>query len=109
MKYGRDPYLVKVKLESQQPFILREMDDFVPMSKLPRKITLEGKERNGVYSLILERTPPHQGTIQWKIAAEGIIKCSVEVVFPDQSPQYNINIPQVSPDYKEVYQDVFEF
>lgn len=109
MKYGRDPYLVRVKLESQSPFAIRQMDDFVPVSKLPRKITLEGKERNGIYTLFIERTPPHQGALQWKIAADGIVKCSIEVVFADQTPRYSIDIPQVSPDYKEIYQDVFEF
>ncbi len=109
MKYGRDPYLVRIKLESKKPFKIQEMDDFVPIAKLPKKIALEGKERDGSYALLLERTPPHQGTIQWKIAAEGIVKCSIEVVFADQTPRYSINLPHISPDYKEVYQDVFEF
>lgn len=109
MKYGRDPYLVRVKLESHSPFAIREMDDFVPVSKLPRKITLEGKERNGTYTLLIERTPPHQGALQWKIAADGLVQCNVEVVFADQAPRYSIEIPWVSPDYKEVYRDVFEF
>ncbi|HHY28647.1 MAG TPA: Zn-dependent exopeptidase M28 [Desulfitobacterium dehalogenans] len=109
MKYGRDPYLVRIKLESKRPFKIREMDDFIPIAKLPKKIALEGKEHNGSYTLLLERTPPHQGVTQWKIAAEGIVKCSIEVVFADQSPRYSIKLPHISSEYKEVYQDVFEF
>lgn len=109
MKYSRDPYSVRIKLESHKPFTILEMDDFVPVAKLPRKISLEGKEHKGAYSLILERTPPHLGAIQWKIGATGIVRCSVEILLADPSPRYLIEIPQVSPNYEEVYLDVFEF
>ncbi|MGI1657801.1 MAG: M28 family metallopeptidase [Desulfitobacterium sp.] len=109
MKYSREPYSVKIKLESQKPFTILEMDDFVPVSKLPRKISLEGKEYKGTYSLILERTPPHLGALQWKISAPGIVHCKVEILLADPSPRYVLEIPQVSPNYEEVYLDAFEF
>lgn len=109
MNYSREPYLVHIKLESKRPFQLTQMDDFLPISKLPRKIKLEGKERNGTYSLILERTPPHKETIQWGIAANSTITCTVEVLFADGAPGMTIQTPQISPNYEEIYRANFDF
>lgn len=109
MNYSRDPYLVRIKLESKRPFQITQMDEFLPVSKLPRKIKLEGKERNGMYSLILERTPPHKENIQWGIAANSAITCTVEVLFADGAPGMTIQTPQISPSYEEVYRANFDF
>ena len=109
MNYLREPYLLRIKLESQKPFQITQMDEFLPISKLPRKIKLEGKERNGKYSLILERTPPHKSKIQWGIAANGTVTCTVETLFADEAPGMIIQNPQVSPNYEEIYQVNFDF
>lgn len=103
-----EPYLIRVKLVSSQPFTITKMDEFIPISKLPRKVTLEGKENKGMYSLVLERTPPHKENIQWQVAAPGTLKCYLEVVFADENPQYLIQSPRISPNYLKKYQDVFE-
>ncbi len=102
------PYLVRIQLVSSQPFAITKMDEFIPISKLPRKVTLEGKERKGMYSLALERTPPHKELIQWQVTAPGTLKCYIEVVFADENPQYLIQSPRISPNYLKKYQDVFE-
>lgn len=109
MNYFREPYLVRIKLESQKPFQIIQMDEFLPVSKLPRKVKLEGKERNGMYSLILERTPPQKSNIQWGIAANSTVIATVEVLFADEAPAMIIQNPQVSPNYEEIYQANFDF
>lgn len=109
MNYLREPYLVRVKLESQKPFQITRMDEFLPVSKLPRKIKLEGKELSGKYSLILERTPPHKSNIQWSIASNSTVSCTVETLFADDAPAMLLQDPQVSPNYEEMYRANFEF
>ncbi len=109
MNYLREPYLVRIKLESQKPFQISQMDEFLPISKLPRKIKLEGKELSGKYSLILERTPPHKSNIQWGIAANSTVSCTVETLFADEAPAMLLQDPQVSPNYEEIYRVNFEF
>lgn len=109
MNYSREPYLVRIKLESPKPFIITRMDEFLPISKLPRKIRLEGKERNGRYSLILERTPPQKSQIQWTIEAPGTVWCTVETLFADGNPKILIQNENLSPNYEEFYQTTFEF
>lgn len=109
MNYSREPYLVRIKLESKRPFQINQMDEFLPVSKLPRKIKLEGKERNGMYSLTLERTPPHKENIQWGIAANSTVTCTVEILFADGAPGLIIQNPQVSPNYEELYRANFDF
>lgn len=109
MNYSREPYLVRIKLESSKPFSITRIDEFLPISKLPRKIKLEGKEQDGKYSLILERTPPQKALIQWTIKAPGTVQCTVESLFADGNPKIRIENENLSPDYEELYRATFEF
>jgi hypothetical protein len=109
MNYLSEPYLVRIKLESQKPFQITRMDEFLPVSRLPRKIKLEGKERDGKYSLILERTPPQKANVQWGIVSNGTVSCTVETLFADEAPAMLLQDPRVSPNYEELYRVNFEF
>jgi hypothetical protein len=109
MNYKREPYLVRIKMESSKPFYIVQMDEFLPISKLPRKIKLEGKEQNGVYSLMLERTPPHRSKVQWTITSNSTMSCSVETIFADEAPSMILQNPKLSPTYEEICKVKFDF
>lgn len=109
MNYIREPYRVQIKLTSSQPFRIIQMDDFLPISKLPRKIKLEGKENKGQYELILERTPPQKPLLQWSIEGESTIQVTTEISFPDLKPNLTIEKPNLSVDYLEIYRSEFQF
>lgn len=109
MNYARDPYLVRIQFESNKPFKIYQMDEFLPLSKLPRKIRLEGKEQNGKYNLILERTPPHKANVQMGLESQGVVKCTVETLFADVAPSIEIRNDKISPYYEEIYRVNFEF
>ncbi|EHQ90096.1 M28 family metallopeptidase [Desulfosporosinus youngiae] len=109
LKYAREPYLTRLRFESDYPFEVRT-DDYLPMSKLPKKLQLKGAQQSsGTYSLILQRTPPQKNSIQISIETQGVINCSVEALFPDPSPRILIQHPLVSTDYKIRFQENFEF
>lgn len=107
--FKREPYMIRLRLESKKPFHITQMEDFVPLAKLPRKVQLEGSERSGQYHLILERTPPHQNNLQFVIAAESTVTCSVETTFLDPPTQLSIKGDNLSVDYQSVYKTKFEF
>lgn len=109
MNYVRDPYQVKIRFQSPRPFRIMQMDEFLPMNKLPRKVKLEGKEKADKYELILERTPPHKTVIQALIEGEGTIKVTAEVTFEDTQPGLTLKKPNLSVDYLETYTTEFEF
>jgi hypothetical protein len=109
LKYTTEPYLIRLKFESAQPFEIKT-DEFLPMSKLPRKLQLQGVQQpNGNYTIILQRTPPQRTTIQLTLKTESIMKCSVEGIFPDPMPRIQIHHALVSPDYQILYQENFQF
>lgn len=109
MNYGREPNRVKLKIQSSRPFRVDQIDDFLPMNKLPRKVKLEGKEKASQYELILERTPPHKPIVQMLIEGEGKILVTAEVTFADLQPNFIIEKPNLSVDYLEIYRSEFEF
>lgn len=109
MNYVREPYQVKIKFLSPEPFRVTQINDFLPMSKLPRKVKLEGKEKAGQYELILERTPPHKSVVQASIEGEGKIQVIAEVTFADLKPSLTLEKPNLSVDYLEAYCSEFEF
>ncbi|AHF06762.1 M28 family metallopeptidase [Desulfitobacterium metallireducens] len=109
MNYVREPYRVKIKIRSPHSFRITQIDDFLPMSKLPRKVKLEGIEKSGQYELILERTPPHKSILQASIEGEGKIQVTVEVIFADLKPSLTLEKHNLSIDYLESYRSEFEF
>ncbi|CAA7601275.1 Peptidase M28 [Acididesulfobacillus acetoxydans] len=109
-KYARDPYLVKIKLESSRPFKVTAMDEFLPLSKLPRKVQLVGKRSpQGDYALLLERTPPQRNLVKMSLQAESTLKCTVEATFPDPEQSFRIAAKNLSVDYQAVYLRTLEF
>lgn len=109
-KYARDPYLVRIKLASTRPFKITALDEFLPLSKLPRKVRLMGKQQpQGGYSLVLERTPPQRNLVKMSLQAESILKCTIEVTFPDPDQSFRIQAKDLSVDYQAVYQKTLEF
>jgi len=109
LKYTREPYLTRLRFESDYPFEVRT-DEFLPMSKLPKKLQLKGAQQSsGNYSIILQRTPPQKNSIQISVETQGVMNCSVEAVFPDPSPRIQIQHPLSSIDYKIWFKEDFEF
>lgn len=109
MNYVREPYRVQIKLTSSKPFYITQMDDFLPINKLPRKVKLEGKERKGQYELILERTPPQKPVLQWTIEGESTVQVTTEISFPDLKPNLTLEKSNLSVDYLEIYRSEFQF
>lgn len=109
LKYTTEPYLIRLKFVSSGPFEIKT-DDFLPMSKLPRKLQLQGvQQSDGTYSIILQRTPPQRSTIQLTVKTESLVTCSVEGVFSDPTPRIQIRNALVSPDYQILYRENFRF
>ncbi|MDI6880843.1 MAG: M28 family metallopeptidase [Desulfitobacteriaceae bacterium] len=109
-QFSRDPYLVRLTLESSRPFKISGIDEFLPSNKLPRKVQLLGKRQNqGNYVLVVERTPPQRNQIKLSLEAESTLQCTVEVNFPDPEQNYRIKANALSVDYQASYQKVIEF
>lgn len=109
LNYTNEPYLIQLKLESSQPFKV-QTDEFLPMSKLPRKLQLKGVQQpSGSYSIILQRTPPQRNLIQISVETEGVMTCSVEATFPDPSPRIQIQHALVSVDYQIWFKESYDF
>ncbi len=110
LHYIKEPYLTRLNFESKYPFEVKT-DEFLPMSKLPRKLQLKGArlEPSGNYSIILQRTPPHKNSIQISVETQSVITCSVEAMFPDPSPRIQIQNPRLSIDYQTWFKESYNF
>ncbi|MDQ7094002.1 M28 family peptidase [Desulfosporosinus sp. PR] len=109
LSYLQEPYLVSLKLDSEHPFEVKT-DEFLPMSKLPKKIQLIGtRQSGGNYSLLIQRTPPQKNSIHLTVETEGILTCSLAGVFPDLKPQLEISNENLSVDYQIQYQEKYTF
>jgi len=100
LNYTSEPYLISYKLESAHPFEIQN-EDFIPMTKLPKKLELKGVlQPSGNYSIILQGTPPHKKNVHFSIEAQGIMTCTIEATFPDLSPRIQIQNALLSVDYQ---------
>jgi len=109
LNYTSEPYLIRFKLESTHPFEI-QTDDFLPMVKLPKKLELKGVQQpSGNYSIILQRTPPHQKLIHLSVKTQGIMTCTIEAMYPDPSPRLQIQNPLLSVDYQIEFKKSCEF
>jgi hypothetical protein len=100
LNYISEPYLIRFKLESAHPFEILT-DDFLPMAKLPKEIELKGVQQpSGIYSIILQRTPPQNKIIHLAVETQGIMTCTLEAMFPDLSPRLEIQNALLSVDYQ---------
>lgn len=109
LNYISEPYLIRLKLESEHPFEVHT-DEFLPMSKLPKKLQLKGvKQSSGAYSIILQRTPPQKNYIQLLVETESVMSCTVEAMFPEPSPRILIQDTLLSVDYQIRFKEKFDF
>lgn len=109
LNYTNEPYIVRLTLQSSQPFKV-QTDEFLPMSKLPKKLQLKGIQLSSEkYSLVLQRTPPQRNVVQLSIEAQGLVTCQVEAMFPDPSPRLQIQQAQLSIDYQIWFKEGFDF
>jgi hypothetical protein len=109
LNYTNEPYLIRFKLESAHPFEI-QTDDFLPMAKLPKKLELKGvQQSSGIYSIILQRTPPHKKMIHMTIETQGIMTCTLEAMFPDASPRLQIQNTLLSVDYQIQFKKSYDF
>ncbi|TGE32383.1 M20/M25/M40 family metallo-hydrolase [Desulfosporosinus sp. Sb-LF] len=109
LNYSSEPYLVRLHLEGPKPFEV-QTDEFLPMSKIPKKFQLKGvQQSSGNYSIILQRTPPQRNTIHLSIETQSEITCSIEAMFPDTSPRIQIQHALVSPDYQIQFKESYDF
>ena len=109
LNYASEPYLTSLKLESAHPFEI-QTDDFLPMAKLPKKLELKGvKQPSGIYSITIQRTPPHKKMIHLAAVAQGIMTCTIEGMFPDLSPHLQIQNVLISTDYQIQFKKSFDF
>jgi putative aminopeptidase FrvX len=107
LNYTNEPYLIRLKLESDSPFKV-QTNEFLPMSKLPRKLQLKGVQQpTGKYSIILQRTPPQSKVIHLSVEAQSIMTCSIEATFFDPSPRIIIQRPLLSVDYQIWFKEDF--
>jgi len=109
LNYLREPYLIRLRLESEHPFEV-QTDEFLPMSKLPKKLKLEGvQQSNGRYTIILQRTPPQKKSIHLSVETQGVMTCSVEAMFPDPSPRVQLQHALLSIDYQIWFKENYDF
>lgn len=109
LNYISEPYLIRFRLESAHPFEIRT-DDFLPMTKLPKKLELIGVQQpSGKYSIILQRTPPHKKVIHLAVETKGIMTCTIEAMFPDLSPRLQIQNSLLSVDYQIQFKKSYDF
>ncbi len=109
LNYINEPYLIRLIVESPQPFEIKT-DEFLPMSKLPKKIELKGVQQpSGNYLITLQRTPPHRKMLHLNVETTGIITCTIETVLPDLSPRILIQNALLSVDYQIQYKKSFDF
>jgi len=109
LNYPKEPYLIRLKLESSLPFQISS-DDFLPRAKLPKKIELKGVlQPSGNYSITLQRTPPHKKMIHLAVETKGIMKCTIEAMFPDLSPRLKIQNPLLTVDYEIQFKESYDF
>ena len=109
LNYVSEPYLISLKLKSDHPFEIHT-DEFLPMSKLPKKLQLKGvKQPSGIYSIILQRTPPHNNTIILSVETEGAMSCTIEAMFPEPNPRIQIQEALLSVDYQIEFKESVDF
>jgi len=109
LKYTDEPYLICFRFESISPFEL-QTDEFLPMTKLPKKLQLNGvKQPSGIYSLTMQRTPPQRKNIHFSVLTESSLKCTLDGIFGDTSPRIQIQSNDLSIDYQVKYQENFFF
>lgn len=109
LKYEKEPYLVRVYLESSEPFEITQINEFLPMDKLPKKVQLKGQLNGEKYTLTLEKTSPQKKAFNFSISAGANVSCSITGWFADYQPNITIEQPNVSVEYEAAVKKSFRF
>lgn len=110
LRYRQEPDLLTLRLESSKPFQIEQMNGFMPIDKLPKKVQLKAKEESaGKYVLDLERNLPQDSSFDLVITAESSLTCSLEGVFSQLQPALLLNIPNTSVKYQSVVKKTVTF
>ncbi|MFZ3102039.1 MAG: M28 family peptidase [Desulfitobacteriaceae bacterium] len=109
LNYLHEPYLLRIKVQSQQPFQVLQTEGFLPLSKLPKKVLLKGKKFGDNYYLTMESTPPHNSTIKMSLEASDQIKCQVEALLADYTRKLTLQEANLSVNYQSLVQATYDF
>ncbi len=109
LSYLHEPYLLRIKIQSQQPFQVLQTEGFLPLAKLPKKVLLKGKKIGDNYYLIMESTPPYNNTIKMSLEATGQIKCQVEALLADYTRKLTLQEANLSVNYQSLVQATYDF
>ena len=107
--YLHEPYLMRIKIQSQDPFQVLQTEGFLPLAKLPKKVLLKGKKFGDNYYLTMESTPPHSNTIKMSLEAKGQIKCRVEALLADYTRKFTLHEANLSVNYQTLVQAIYDF
>ncbi len=110
LAYKEEPETLTLRLESSQPFQIKQVNGFLPLDKLPKKVELKGKaESNGKYVLVLQRNLPQDQAFNFTVEAEGSLTCMIEGTFANLKPALLINLPHASMEYQSVVRRTVSF
>ncbi|MHB8124788.1 MAG: M28 family metallopeptidase [Desulfitobacteriaceae bacterium] len=108
LDYQHEPYLLRIKIQSQQPFQVLQTEGFLPLAKLPKKVLLKGKKFGDYYYLTMESTPPHNSNIKMSLEATGQIKCQVEALLADYTRKLTLQEANLSVNYQTLVQATYD-
>lgn len=109
LNYLYEPYLLRISIQSQEPFQITRMDGFLPLAKLPDSILLKGRKFANDYLITMESTPPYNKTIKFSLAASGQVKCKIEALLAYNSEKLMINNENISVDYQTMVRANYDF
>jgi hypothetical protein len=109
LNYLQEPYLLRITIQSQEPFQITEMDGFLPVAKLPKSIVLKGKKFGDNFLITMESTPPYNKTIRLGFEANGQIKCKIEALLAYNSEKLIFKNDSLSINYQTLVQEIYNF
>ena len=109
LNYLNEPYLLRIKIKSQQPFQVLQTEGFLPLAKLPKKVMLKGKKFGDNYYLTMESTPPHNNSIKMSLVVTDQIECQVEALLADYTRKFTLQEANLSVSYQSLVQATYDF
>ncbi len=94
LAYSESPYMIKLKLRSEQPFTLVNGGNFFPLGKLGKSVKLNGEATGGIYGLVLERTGQQPQGFQLYLKAGAKVKLTLEAQYRRQFVEKRFDLPQ---------------
>jgi Predicted aminopeptidases len=109
LNYLYEPFLLKISIQSQEPFRVTQTEGFLPLVKLPKSILLTGKKFGDDYLLTMESTPPYNRTVKLSLEASGQIKCQIEALLAYNSDKFVLKENNLSVNYQTMVQTTCDF